>query len=143
MQFTIAKEGDLEEIVALCNEVFEEQTTIDYARRVFLATEQDPNQIYVVGRLNGELIAHAKVTIIPTMFNKMNTYALLNHVCVSEKHRRHNIATRMLDAITQLCSAKGCKKIVLWSANFRQPAHACYQKNGFEIADAKFFEKML
>jgi hypothetical protein len=30
-------------------------------------------------------------------------------------------------------------QISLWSKNFRQPAHAMYQKYGFEIVDAKFF----
>ncbi len=47
----------------------------------------------------------------------------------------------MLDEISRICKERGCKKLALWSKNFRQPAHACYQKYGFEVVDAKFFEK--
>lgn len=61
----------------------------------------DPNHIYLIGLDNNKIIAHSKITIIPTMYEKMNTYSILNHVCVKPEYRRHNIATKMLDEITK------------------------------------------
>lgn len=139
--FREATIDDVEDIITLCNECFEEETNLDYAKKVFIETMHDPNQIYLVGVVDGHIIAHTKITIIPTIYEKMNTYSIINHVCVKSEYRRHNIATQMLDEVTRICKNKGCKAIELWSNNFRVPAHACYQKYGFIVNDAKFFSK--
>ena len=139
--FRKATLDDVEDIIALCNECFEEETSLDYAKKVFEETMYDPNQIYLVGIVDEKIVAHTKITIIPTIYEKMNTYSIINHVCVKPEYRRHNIATQMLDEVTRICKEMGCKAIELWSNNYRIPAHACYQKYGFIVNDAKFFSK--
>lgn len=139
--FNFATESDVEGIVNLCNECFEEATDINLAKKLFLQESSDKNQLYIVGKLNNEIIAHTKITIIPTIFKKMGTYAILNHVCVKNEYRRHNIATKMLDIVEKICIQKNCKSIKLWSLNSRIPAHALYKKYGFKIDDASFFSK--
>lgn len=141
VNFRIATRDDVSNIIELCNECFEENTNLDYAYKVFDETSNNKNHIYVVGESDSKIISHAKITIIPTMYEDMNTYAILNHVCVKNEYRRHNIGTKMLDYITQLCKEMKCKKIELWSMNFRQAAHACYKNYGFNVDDAKFFSK--
>lgn len=139
--FRRATSEDVQGIIELCNECFNEETSLEYANKVFEETKNDKNQIYLVGLIDGKIIAHTKITIIPTMYEKMNTYSIINHVCVKEEYRRHNIATLMLDEVTKICKEMNCKAIELWSNNFRQPAHACYKKYGFVVNDAKFFSK--
>lgn len=139
--FRRATSEDVPGIIELCNECFNEETSLEYANKVFEETKNDKNQIYLVGLIDGKIIAHTKITIIPTMYEKMNTYSIINHVCVKEEYRRHNIATLMLDEVTKICKEMNCKAIELWSNNFRQPAHACYKKYGFVVNDAKFFSK--
>ena len=139
--FRRATSEDIEGIITLCNECFEEETSLEYAKRIFEETKNDKNQIYLVGTIDDKIIAHTKITIIPTMYEKMNTYSIINHVCVKKEYRRHNIATIMLDEVTKICKEMNCKTIELWSNNFRQPAHACYKKYGFVVNDAKFFSK--
>lgn len=139
--FRKANIDDVENIINLCNECFFEETSLDYAKKVFEETKNDKNQIYIVGILDDKIVAHTKITIIPTIYEKMNTYAIINHVCVSPLYRRLNIATMMLDEVTKICKENGCVAIELWSNNFRQPAHACYKKYGFVVNDAKFFSK--
>lgn len=139
--FKIAGREDIPGIIELCNESFNETTSLDYAYRIFDETKEDPNQIYVIGIMNEKIIAHLKITIIPTMYEKMNTYAILNHVCVKKECRRHNIATKMLDYATEICKEKNCVCMELWSNNFREAAHACYKNYGFIVNDAKFFSK--
>lgn len=140
-KFSIATIKDVDEIVDLCNECFFENTNKEDARKAFESTKDDSNQIYVIGRLDGKLIAHTKITIIPTMFEGMETYAILNHVCVKEEYRRHKIATHLLDYVTKICKEKGCISIKLWSGNFRKAAHACYKDYGFEPFECGFFQK--
>ena len=36
------------------------------------STKNDKNQIYLVGTINGQIIAHTKITVIPTIYEKMN-----------------------------------------------------------------------
>lgn len=139
--FRRADINDVEKIIDLCNECFDEDTSVDYAKNVFLETMNDKNQIYLVGMIGDEAVAHVKITIIPTIYEKMNTYAIINHVCVKPKYRRHNLATQMLDEVFKICKDMNCKAVELWSNNFRQAAHSCYKKYGFIVNDAKFFSK--
>lgn len=141
VKFRIANIDDVEEIIKLCNQVFEEQTSFEFAKQVFEETKNDPNNIYLVGIVDGKIVSHAKISIIRTMYEKMNTYAILNHVCVMEEYRRHNIATKMLIEIERICKEKNCKAMELWSNNVRVAAHSCYKKYGFHLDDAGFFSK--
>ena len=141
IKFRRATFDDIESIIALCNECFEENTSLDYAKEMFKKTEDDQNQIYIVGELDGKIIAHTKITIIPTMYEDMNTFAILNHVCVKPELRRGHIGTKMLDECFKIAKENGCKCVELWSKNFRQAAHGLYHDYGFDVMDAKFFTK--
>ncbi|MEI3530528.1 MAG: GNAT family N-acetyltransferase [Bacilli bacterium] len=141
VRFKIATLEDVADIVNLCNECFEESTSLEYAYDTFKKTMNSDEHIYIVGTIDGKIVSHAKITIIPTMYENMNTYAILNHVCVKKEYRRHNIATDMLNFITGICKEQKCKTIELWSNNYREAAHACYKKYGFMVNDAKFFSK--
>ena len=135
--------NDVEEIISLCNECFNENTSLEYAKESFLLTQNDGNDIYLKGVFDGKIIAHSKITIIHTMYEKMNTYAILNHVCVKPEYRRCGVATKMLDEITKICLKKGVKTLELWSNNVRVAAHACYKNYGFHLDDAGFFSKKI
>ncbi len=143
VKFKIATSSDVESIVNLCNFVFEEKTSLEYAKKIFEETKDNPNDIYLIGQMQDQVVAHAKITIIKTMYEDMNTYAILNHVCVHPQFRRHNIATKMLDEVTKICKKNNCKTIELWSMNFRKAAHACYQHYGFIKKNAGFFSKTI
>ncbi len=142
-EFKLASFEDLDALIKLCDECFDERIDEVKARRMFFKAQHDENQIYLVGYVNDELVAHTKITIIPTIYEEMGTFAILNHVCVKESYRRHDIALDMLNKVEQIARNKGCKTLKLWSANFRIPAHKCYLKFGFEKFDASFFQKEL
>lgn len=141
LKFKIAGSNDIKGIIDLCNDCFGDGTSIEEATKIFEKTKNDPNVIHIIGEIDGKIVAHTRIQIIETMFKGMDTYAILNHVCVSGKYRRHNIATKMLKVVEKLCKEKNCIAIKLWSMNFRIPAHECYKKFGFEVSDAKFFSK--
>lgn len=139
VKFSIADSSKLEGIIDLCNEVFEENTSYEDAKKRYEMTKNDQNSIIVIGEYNGQIIAHTRIAIVPTMFNDMETFAILNHVCVKPEFRKHKIATHMLEVVKYICEQKGCIAIKLWSRNFRVPAHTCYKKFGFVPEDATFF----
>ena len=97
VEFKIATIDDVEGIIKLCNECFSETTDLEYAKKIYKENEADQNQIYIIGVSNNEIIAHAKINVIPTIYEDMNTYAILNHVCVKPELRREHIGTKMLD----------------------------------------------
>lgn len=141
LEFKIATIDDVEDIISLCNECFEEKTDLENARKIFLENEADKNQIYLNGIIDGKIVAHTKITIVPTIYGKMGTYAIVNHVCVKPEYRRHGIGTKLLDEASKICKERNVKTIELWSKNFRTAAHACYNKYGFTAEDAKYFTK--
>ena len=141
LEFRIANENDIKGIIELCNECFNENTSLEYAKKIYLDNKDDVNQIYVIGILNDKIIAHSKINIIPTIYEDMNTYAILNHVCVKPELRREHIGTKMLDECFKIAKSHNCKCVELWSKNFREAAHGLYHSYDFEVMDAKFFTK--
>ena len=140
-EFRVANFDDIEGIIALCNECFDEKTSLEYANKVYMQNIFDKNQIYVVGIVDNKIVAHAKINVIPTIYEDMNTYAILNHVCVKPEYRREHIGTKLLDYCFKIAKETNCKCVELWSKNFRQAAHGLYHKYGFDVMDAKFFTK--
>ncbi len=140
LKFRLAKEEDITQVVELTNNCFDENTQVEQALEIFQKTKHDRNQLYLIGEMNEKIIAHTKITIVPTIFDGMETYAILNHVCVLPEYRRHHIAKHMMSVIKKICQEHNCISIKLWSKNFRVPAHTCYINEGFEVIDAKFFE---
>ncbi len=141
--FRKMKRKDIPAVITLCNEVFNENTSLEYANKTYKKHRKDPNQIYIVGIVDDKIVAHCKISIIQTIYEKMNVYAILNHVGVKEEYRRHGIATKMLDTAFKIAKEHDCKTVELWSNNVRTAAHACYYNYGFKLDDAGFFSKSI
>lgn len=141
--FRNATNSDVEAIVDLCNECFFENTTYEYAKNNFNQNINDENQINLIGTVEDKIVAYTRITVVSTMFEGMENYAILNHVCVKPDYRRHNIATDMLEEVERICKNRGCITIKLWSNNVekRKAAHGCYQKYGFSKIDTTFYSK--
>lgn len=141
LEFREATFSDIEKIIKLTNECFNENTDLKYAQKIYNENKNDKNQIYIVGVIENKVVAHAKINIIPTMYEPMGTYAILNHICVDLNFRRNYIGTSLLDVCFKVAKERNCKSVSLWSKNFRDAAHGLYHKYGFKVVDAKFFEK--
>ena len=83
IKFKLATSLDIPGIVDLCNECFDENTSLDKATTIFNETIKDPNQVYLIGMVDNKIIAHTRIAIIKTIFDGMDTFAILNHVCVN------------------------------------------------------------
>ena len=141
IKFRIATIDDVKGIIELCNECFLEHTSLEYALDVFKKFEHDKNHIYIVGTCDGMIIAHTKITIVPTIFEGVKTYAILNRVCVKKEFRQHKVGMTLLKACEAVCKRHGCILMRLWSSNYRVPAHNLYKKYGFVAKDSQIFVK--
>ena len=141
LEFKEASIENIEEIIKLCNECFNENTSLKYALKIFLENCDDKNQIYLIGIVNKEVVAHLKINIIPTIYEKMGTYAILNHVCVKKEYRRHGIGTKLLEKAFEISKEHNCKCVELWARNERVGVKEFYNNSHFEVMDAKFFIK--
>lgn len=135
--------ADIENTLELCDLCFEESTDLEHAKSIFEQYADDPNHLYLIGTCDDRVIAHLKITIVPTIYGPMSTYAILNHVCVHPDYRRSHYGTKMLDAAIEICKDKNVHSVELWSKNFRAAAHALYEQYGFIAQDAKYFKKIL
>ena len=61
VEFRIANANDLEGIVDLCNKVFEERTTYEYAKKVF---EKTQNDFIFLNNLFFSIQSYAKMRIL-------------------------------------------------------------------------------
>ena len=141
VNFRVATFEDIDKITELCNVCFNENTSLEYAKDIYIKNKDDSNQIYLVGIVGDEVVAHVKISIIPTIYEDMGTYAILNHLCVKPEFRRLHIGTKLLDECFKIAKKYNCKCVQLWSKNFRVAAHALYNKYEFDVMDAKFFVK--
>lgn len=137
--FRIMTREDLPELIELTDLCFNETTSLEYAEGAY--DKKTTDQIYVVGVKDDKIVAHALVNIITTIYEPMNIYAILNHVCVHPDYRRQNYGTKLLDYCFEVAKSRGCKTVELWSKNFRTAAHGLYHKYGFNVVDAAFFGK--
>ena len=143
IEFRKASIEDIPELIKLCNECFNENTTVKNALKVFLENSDDKNQIYLIGLIDNEIVAHLKINIIPTIYENMGTYAILNHVCVKKEYRRNHIGTKLLEKSFEIAKSHDCKCVELWAKNERVGAKEFYNNSHFEVMDAKFFIRNL
>ena len=54
--FCIANETHIPEIVKLCNQIFEEETDMKKALKIYKENEHDKNQIYLIGIIDNEIM---------------------------------------------------------------------------------------
>ena len=111
-RFRVAKIEDVRGIVELCNEVFEENTDVARAEEIFRSVATDEKHFYVIGEMDGRIVAHANVTIVPTISEGLGTYAVLNHVCVRPDVRRGGIGMKLLNACFAVAKHYDCARLV-------------------------------
>lgn len=141
IEYKIMDFSELPRTVNLCNLCFEEETKIEDAEKIYKAQKNDENHIYLIGILNGEVVANLKITIIETIYRGLGTYAMLNHICVHPDYRRQKIGTNLVEEAYKICKRRNVKAVSLWSLNHRSIAHQFYKKLGFTSDEAKFFIK--
>jgi GNAT superfamily N-acetyltransferase len=109
----------------------ERETAPGAYTQAFDTIDRDPNQVLLVGELEGEPVAMAQVTFIPGLTRGGAWRAQVEAVRVDERLRGRGLGTRLMQEAIALANKRGCRLVQLTSDKSRTDAHRFYERLGF------------
>lgn len=98
----------------------------------FAAIEADPNNLLVVGERDGEIVATAQISFVPTLAQQGATRAIVEGVRVSSTLRSQGIGEALLRHMEGLARERGCPAVQLTTSHARVDAHRFYERIGYK-----------
>ena len=86
---------------------------------------QNPNSIYIVGKLGSEIVGFAGITVI------LDT-AELNYIVIKKSYRGNKFSSALLENLINIATEKKCKQINLEVSFKNTVAINLYEKFGFK-----------
>ena len=138
MLFRKARRQDLRAILELLNDgkmssVLEriEDPMPQLYIEAFDAIEADPNQLLLVGDIEGRVVASLQLTFIPGIAHQGAWRAQAEAVRVAGDLRGHQIGEAMMRHVIALAKERGCALIQLTTNKARDDAQRFYRRLGF------------
>jgi ribosomal protein S18 acetylase RimI-like enzyme len=97
----------------------------------FAAIEADPNQMLLVGELEGRIVASLQLTFIPGIAHQGAWRAQVEVVRVAQDLRGRGIGETMMRHVISLARARGCALVQLTTNKARDDAQRFYRRLGF------------
>jgi ribosomal protein S18 acetylase RimI-like enzyme len=99
--------------------------------RAFAAIEADPNQMLVVGEIDGAVVATMQLSFLPGLSHQGAWRGQIEAVRVAGNRRSEGIGATMIDWAIAQCRARGCRQVQLTTDRSRADAHRFYERLGF------------
>lgn len=136
VSFRPATRDDLPDIVRmLANDqlgaIREDVRDLPIYEAAFAAIASDPNQLLVVGELDGRVVATMQLTFIPGLSHRGSWRAQLEAVRVDESVRGRGIGESMVEWACTQARERGCRIVQLTTNRVREDAHRFYERFGF------------
>lgn len=141
--FEKLSENDLRETYEMCMRAFGEDNSFDGVTKVFHKCKDDSHYHFIVGKLDGKVVAYTTMVIFYNLFDGDEPIAALWYVCVDESCRRQGAATAMFRHIREIAMANGCEIIYLTANRDNVGAHRFYRSVGYTDEREKAFVKYL
>lgn len=141
----IMQTGDREMVVNIRNtELSDFETVIELLRQlwpdkdlnrnallnVFSNCIRSPNNMYLCVEIDGNMIGFCSLVIKENLWTE-GLIAHIDELIIDETHRRLGFGAELLKAAIDAAEKRGCKRIELDSAFYREDAHKFYSKEGF------------
>jgi GNAT superfamily N-acetyltransferase len=97
----------------------------------FARLDADPNQLLLVGDLEGRIVASLQLTFIPGIANQGAWRANVEIVRVAEDLRGRGIGEAMMRHVVALARERGCALVQLTTNKARADAQSFYRRLGF------------
>ncbi len=97
----------------------------------FAVIDADPNQLLVVGEIDGRIVASLQLTFIPGIAHQGAWRAQVEAVRVARALRGQRIGEAMMRHVIALARARGCDRMQLTTNKARDDAHRFYRRLGF------------
>ncbi len=144
MEFRLAEEADVPEIVSLLAEIDNSPTSDNLSKEYYPHIERqhylqafreisaDCNNELIVGVLNDKVVAVFQITYIPNLTLGAVKRALIEGVRVSVALRGQGLGKQLMEHAISRAKARGCKLIQLTTNSWRQDAIDFYKSLGFQ-----------
>lgn len=100
--------------------------------------ERDPNQVLLVGEVDGRIVAMLQLTFIPGLSRRGAWRANIESVRVDSSLRGRGIGAWLIDQAIDLARQRGCRLAQLTSDKRRGEAHRFYGRLGFTATHEGF-----
>jgi N-acetylglutamate synthase-like GNAT family acetyltransferase len=101
----------------------------------------DPSSKLFVAEVSGEIAGLAGLHVLPLVEHD-ELGCMLTAIVVGAEHRRQGIGAELLGAVEREARMRGCRRLVLGSADRRLDAHAFYASLGFEATGRRFVKPL-
>ncbi|MCD2137852.1 GNAT family N-acetyltransferase [Salinicoccus halitifaciens] len=140
MDFRMAEEGDLQEIVAMladdelgrAREAVADEVEEKYIQSFRDIRAQAGNQILLATEDNA-ITGCLQLTFIPTLARGGQKRAQIEGVRVHKSHRGKGVGRALFEEAIRLAEENGCGIVQLTTDKRRSGAHAFYEKLGFKV----------
>ena len=136
VDFEVAVAGDVPAIVALLadDHLGSQRESDDLApyQEAFTAMETSPQQLLVVGRSDGEVVATAQLSFLAGLSHRGAKRCDLEAVRVAAPLRGQGIGSDLCAWVVAEARRRGCRVVQLSSHNSRVDAQRLYERLGFE-----------
>ncbi len=142
LEYRIAREGDLEGILALYRQLNPEDPPLhgELALSIWRSSEAAGLTSYIVAAEGGAIVSTCCLTVIPNLTRGGRPYAMIENVITDEGRRGRGLGRRVMLEAVELAKSRGCYKVVLLSSAKRAQAHAFYEAIGFDGDSKRGFE---
>ncbi len=97
----------------------------------FAVVDADPNQLLLVGELDGRIVSGLQLTFIPGIAHQGAWRAQVEAVRVARDLRGQRIGEAMMRHVVALARERDCYLVQLTTNKARSDAHRFYQRLGF------------
>lgn len=97
----------------------------------FEAIDPDPNNVLVVGELDGAIVATAQLTFAPGLIQRGATRAIIEGVRVSSRLRSKRVGQKLIAHLERLAHDNGCIATQLTTSKPRVHAQRFYERIGY------------
>jgi glucosamine-phosphate N-acetyltransferase len=126
------KEEDFEGVFYLLTQLWpDKKLNKEKIRKLFVARLLDKRHEQLVAVHQEEIVGFISLTILNSLWQE-GFVGHIDELIVKEAFRRKNIASRLLNGISQIAKERLCKKIELDSSYHREAAHKFYSSKGFK-----------
>lgn len=137
------REGDLQELAELYNDLFQEATDCDKMVKTFEWIQSNPNYIVLGSKQDGKLVGTLMGIVCPVMMGQCKPFMFVESVIVSKNCRNMGIGRLLMHEIEHIARERECFLIQLVSSGHRKEAHQFYEALGYNVDKVRGFRKIL
>lgn len=143
LTFEYLNENDLKETFDLCMKSFGEDFSFEEIRQTYQICKNDPHYHFIVGKMDGKIIAYTTMIIFHNLFDGLMPVATLWYVCVDKEYRRQGVAKSMFAEIERIAAENQCEIIYFTCLQDNFGAHKFYRSVGYTDEKERAFVKYL